>query len=154
MARLDRHVVVERGVRVPYPAPTSATASAIGKANRRTGTKPEKAVRSRLHELGLRFRVDYRIVEPNVAVRPDIVFTRRRIAVFVDGCFWHCCPEHFHEPKSNQGYWIPKLEANVRRDERVAAALIEAGWAVVRLWEHEDADAAAAQIRDLWRSRA
>jgi DNA mismatch endonuclease, patch repair protein len=148
-----RFVVVEKGVRVPYPEPTSAEASAIGRANRRTDTKPERLLRSNLHALGLRFRVDLRIKEEGVAVRPDIVFTRRRIAVFVDGCFWHRCPQHFHAPKRNLDYWGPKIEANVRRDERVAAALRAAGWYVARIWEHEDMTEAALALRATWMAR-
>jgi DNA mismatch endonuclease, patch repair protein len=148
-----RFVTVERGVRVPYPEPTSAGASAIGRANRRTDTKPERLLRSSLHVLGLRFRVDLRIKEGATVVRPDVVFTRRRIAVFVDGCFWHRCPRHFHAPKTNLAYWGPKLDANVRRDRRVTEALTAGGWHVERIWEHEDMQEAAERIRALWLSR-
>jgi DNA mismatch endonuclease (patch repair protein) len=87
-------------------------------------------------------------------VRPDIVFTRARIAVFVDGCFWHSCPLHGRAPKSNVAYWTPKLEANRARDVRVDTALASEGWAVVRIWEHENVDAAAdVVVREFgWRS--
>jgi DNA mismatch endonuclease (patch repair protein) len=80
-------------------------------------------------------------------VRPDLVFTRARVAVFVDGCFWHSCPEHGDRPRINTGYWLPKLEANVARDRRVDRALTDDGWDVVRIWEHEDPLEAAARVR-------
>ena len=69
-------------------------------------------------------------------VRPDVVFTRRRVAVFVDGCFWHVCPQHGRQPTTNEWYWTPKLRRNLDRDARVNAALAAAGWTVVRVWEH------------------
>ncbi|WP_420453867.1 very short patch repair endonuclease [Ilumatobacter sp.] len=133
------------GVRVPYPEPTSAAASLIGRANRRRDTRAEVRLRSELHRLGLRFRIDLPIVAGGVRVRPDIVFTRAKVAVFVDGCFWHLCPDHCHLPKRNRAYWIPKLDANRARDERVTAALRSDGWHAIRVWEHED-PAATAQI--------
>jgi DNA mismatch endonuclease (patch repair protein) len=115
-------------------------------AIRRADTKPELALRSTLHRAGLRFRKDLRIDLGAVKPRPDIVFTRMRIAVFVDGCFWHRCPEHGRLPTRNSGYWIPKLERNVARDERYTVALIEAGWTVVRIWEHESIPDAAERV--------
>lgn len=74
----------------------------------------------------------------DVRVRVDVCFTRVRVAVFVDGCFWHGCPEHQHMPKRNTDYWVPKLAANVERDRRVDLALAKDGWVVLRVWEHED----------------
>jgi DNA mismatch endonuclease (patch repair protein) len=107
------------------------------RANRRADTKPEVALRSALHGLGYRFRKDHRLdLDGGVRVRPDIVFTKRKIAVFVDGCFWHVCPEHGREPTTNEWYWTPKLRRNVERDQAADAALSAAGWSVVRLWEH------------------
>jgi DNA mismatch endonuclease (patch repair protein) len=106
------------------------------RANRRTGTKPEVAVRSALHAAGHRFRKDFRLEATGVWVRPDVVFTRRRVAVFVDGCFWHVCPQHGRQPTTNEWYWTPKLRRNLDRDARVNAALAAAGWTVVRVWEH------------------
>lgn len=106
-------------------------------ANRRSGTKPEVALRSALHREGLRFRKDHRIDLPGLRVRPDIVFTRRKVAVFVDGCFWHACREHGRQPTSNEWYWAPKLRRNVERDRAADEALRAASWTVVRLWEHE-----------------
>lgn len=105
-------------------------------AIRRTDTKPEKALRSALHAAGLRFRKDHRIDVGSLKPRPDIVFTRARVAVFVDGCYWHCCPVHGTQPKTNAGYWTPKLARNVERDREQDEALIEADWTVVRIWEH------------------
>jgi DNA mismatch endonuclease (patch repair protein) len=138
----SRTVNLGGGRVVPYPEPTSEAATSIGKANRRTGTKPEVRLRSALHRRGHRFRKDHLLRAGTVRVRPDVVFTRQRLVVFVDGCFWHGCPEHQHLPRSNRDYWVPKLAANVERDRRVDAALTEAGWAVLRLWEHVDVDTA------------
>jgi DNA mismatch endonuclease (patch repair protein) len=105
--------------------------------NPRRDTGPEMAVRSELHRRGLRFRKDLPLRVPGRVVRPDVVFTRARLAVFVDGCFWHRCPEHGNVPRANGAYWQPKLERNVARDRAVGAALGEAGWRVLRAWEHE-----------------
>lgn len=145
----ERYVVLGPGQRVPYPEPTSAAATKIGKANKRVGSKCEVALRSALHRMGLRFRKDLLLRVGGLRVHPDIVFTRARVAVFVDGCFWHGCPVHATKPKSNQGYWGPKLAANEARDRRVDAALAAEGWTVVRVWEHEDPAAAAARVREV-----
>ncbi len=106
-------------------------------ANRRANTKPEVALRCALHRLGYRYRKDYSIDLEGVRVRPDIVFTARKLAIFVDGCFWHVCPEHGRQPTINEWYWTPKLLRNMERDRVANAALQAAGWHVVRLWEHE-----------------
>ena len=121
------------------------------RANRRTNTKPELALRSALHRQGYRFRKDHRLTLGNGSrVRPDIAFTARRVAVFVDGCFWHACPEHGSKPSVNQWYWSPKLARNVERDRAADAALAAAGWQVVRIWEHVPiADAVAAVVAAL-----
>lgn len=124
------------------------------RGNRRTGTKPEMALRSALHATGLRFRKDYRLDLGNVKPRPDIVFTRAKVGVFVDGCFWHCCPEHGTQPNVNPDYWRPKLARNVERDREHDRALTEAGWAVVRVWEHEAPGDAATRIAEIVRARA
>lgn len=115
-------------------------------ANRRRDTRPELALRSALHRAGFRYRCDFRIDLPAGRVRPDVVFTRKRVAVFVDGCFWHCCPKHGSKPSVNQSYWSPKLARNVERDARNTAWLTEAGWTVVRIWEHEDITSAMEQV--------
>ena len=130
-------------LRLPYPTPTSAAATKKMRSNRRSDTKPEVSLRSLLHRNGLRFRKDYPIpLSDRRAVHADIVFTRSRMAVFVDGCFWHCCPEHGTIPKSNQEYWVPKLKQNVDRDRAIDRELRAAGWRVLRFWEHVDPGAA------------
>jgi DNA mismatch endonuclease (patch repair protein) len=114
--------------------------------NPRRDTGPEVALRSELHRRGLRFRKDLPVRVPHRVVRPDVVFTRARLAVFVDGCFWHVCPVHGNEPRANTDYWRPKLARNVARDRAVDAALERAGWRVLRAWEHEPVDAIADRI--------
>jgi DNA mismatch endonuclease (patch repair protein) len=99
-------------------------------------TKPEVALRSALHAAGYRFRKDYRIDLNGIRARPDVAFTRAKVAVFLDGCFWHRCPDHGTLPTRNAHYWTPKLARNVERDREQDKALSEAGWTVVRLWEH------------------
>jgi DNA mismatch endonuclease (patch repair protein) len=121
------------------PAPSTPAVRAAMRGNQRRDTRPELALRSALHARGIRFRVDFPIrpadgVRP---IRPDIVFSRAKLAVFVDGCFWHGCPEHGTQPSRNSAYWTAKLERNVERDHRHDALLDEAGWTVVRVWEHE-----------------
>jgi DNA mismatch endonuclease (patch repair protein) len=138
---------------VPYPEPRDRAATKIGKANRRTGTKPEVRLRSALHRSGHRYRKDHLLRVGTVRVRPDVVFTRWKVAVFVDGCFWHGCPDHQHIPKSNREYWVPKLAANVERDQRVGAALTDSGWVVVRIWEHDDVDHTVAVVEDVLRGQ-
>ena len=134
----------------PYPHPTTPGRSANMKANRRTDTKPEMALRKALHALGYRYRKDLRLdLASGVRVRPDIVFTARRVAVFIDGCFWHCCPDHGSQPASNTWYWEPKLRRNVERDRAADAALDEAGWTVIRLWEHSGLDEAVKIVVDV-----
>lgn len=120
------------------------------RANRRRDTSPELELRSELHRRGLRFRVDYPPVR-GLRCRADIVFTRVRVAVFVDGCFWHACPEHASWPKANGGWWREKLEGNARRDRANDQALASVGWRVLRVWEHEDAAAAADAVESLTR---
>lgn len=129
-----------------YPLPASPGRSANMKANRRRDTKPELALRSALHAMGYRYRKDLRLDLPQRRVRPDIVFTARKVAVFVDGCFWHACPDHGSKPKNNEWYWSPKLLKNVERDRAADAALAAAGWTVVRLWEHVPLEDAVAQV--------
>ncbi|NNH21868.1 DNA mismatch endonuclease Vsr [Pseudokineococcus marinus] len=108
----------------------------------RRDTKPEVALRRELHRRGRRFFVD-RAPLPKMRRRADVVFPRRRVAVYVDGCFWHACPVHGTRPKRNTQWWANKLDGNVARDRDTDARLEAAGWTVVRVWEHEDAAAAA-----------
>jgi DNA mismatch endonuclease (patch repair protein) len=111
----------------------------------RRDTTPELALRSALHGRGLRFRVDRRVA-PEVRAKADIVFPTERIAIFVDGCFWHVCPEHATWPRANRRWWREKLERNVQRDRETDARLRQLGWTVIRVWEHEEPDHAAERI--------
>ena len=114
-------------------------------ANRSRDTGPEMAIRRLLHAMGLRYRVDVRPVK-EIRRRADIVFGPTKVAVFVDGCFWHCCPQHGSIPNTNAAYWVPKLQRNVERDAETGALLRRAGWRVIRVWEHQAPDAAARRI--------
>lgn len=129
-----------------YPHPSSPGRSANMRANRRADTQPELVLRRALHARGYRFRKDYRLDLDGGRVRPDVAFTRARVAVFVDGCFWHACPEHGTRPASNAWYWAPKLARNVERDRTADALLAKAGWTVVRIWEHEPLPRALAAV--------
>ena len=116
------------------------------RSNRRADTGPERRVRSLLHRRGYRFRKDARIPLEDGSVRVDIVFPGARLAVFIDGCFWHCCPVHGTRPKANKDYWDPKLKRNVERDRTTNVRLRDAGWTVLRLWEHMPANEAATTV--------
>lgn len=118
------------------------------KSNRGRDTSPEMAVRRRLHAAGLRYRVSVRPL-PTLRRTADIVFTRAHVAVFIDGCFWHGCPEHYQAPARNAKFWLAKRERNRERDVETDAALAAAGWRTLRFWEHEvrtDPDAVARAI--------
>lgn len=115
---------------------------------RQRETDIELRLRSALHRRGLRFFVD-RAPVAGMRSRADIVFPRVRLAIYVDGCFWHGCPEHATWPKTNDQWWRAKIEANVRRDRRVDEQLIQAGWRPVRIWEHEDPQRAVDRIAAL-----
>lgn len=99
---------------------------------RSCGTKPELLIRSALWRRGFRYRV-----RTNLPGKPDIVFSGRKLVIFIDGCFWHGCPEHFQLPATRQEFWRHKIEANRSRDSKVDRLLQEAGWQVYRVWEHE-----------------
>ncbi|WGY02177.1 very short patch repair endonuclease [Nocardioides sp. QY071] len=118
------------------------------KRQARRDTSVELEIRRRLHALGYRYRVDHRL-EPSLRCRGDIVFTRRRVVVFVDGCFWHGCPDHATAPKNNAEWWRQKLAANFKRDERNRQALEGLGWTVIGVWEHEDPGSVTARIVDV-----
>jgi DNA mismatch endonuclease, patch repair protein len=122
------------------------------RGNRSRDTKPELALRRALHREGLRFHV-HRRIEPT-RTYADIVFPRRRIAVFVDGCFWHGCPRHYRPSTKNAAYWSAKIIRNVTRDRANDVLLKERGWTVVRVWEHEPIDEAVERIAALVRSAA
>jgi DNA mismatch endonuclease (patch repair protein) len=118
----------------------------------RRDTAPELALRSELHRRGFRLRVD-RAPAPGVRSRADVVLGPARVAVYVDGCFWHCCPEHGTMPKANAEFWDRKLRRNRERDAETDRLLREHGWAVLRIWEHEDPIEAADRVEELVRSR-
>ncbi len=143
---IPSEVGVKAPGRSPYPKPTTPAVSAVMRGNRRADTKPEILVRSALHRAGLRFRKDYLISAGERRVRVDIAFPSKRVAVFVDGCFWHGCPEHGNEPKANTEYWLPKLARNRQRDLANTQMLRWAGWVVVRLWEHVPPSVAATRV--------
>lgn len=115
------------------------------RGNRKRDTIPELTLRRALHSMGLRYRVASR---PTSQFRwtADVVFPTPKVAVFVDGCFWHGCPEHYAPPRTNMSYWGPKLQRNRERDLRVTADLIGAGWHILRFWEHEDMEQAAREV--------
>ena len=115
-------------------------------------TSPELAIRGALHRRGLRFRVGRRPV-PSLRSTADVVFGPAKVAVYIDGCFWHMCPQHATFPANNAAWWRAKLARNVERDRAADAALAEGGWAVVRVWEHEHPERAADRIARLVRSR-
>jgi DNA mismatch endonuclease (patch repair protein) len=121
-------------------------------SNRRRDTAPELQVRRLLHAAGFRYRVDYAPLRGRL--HADIVFTRLRIAVFIDGCFWHGCPQHATLPKTNSDYWLPKLQRNIERDRATDSLLRGAGWTVLRYWEHESAAAIAQAVADAIRTAA
>lgn len=106
------------------------------RANPGRDTQPELVIRSRLHSLGYRFRVNYGPIS-GLRRTADIVFTRQRIAVFIDGCFWHGCPLHYVAPKANAQFWQQKVDRNRARDTETTAHFEAAGWSVIRVWEHE-----------------
>jgi DNA mismatch endonuclease, patch repair protein len=134
--------------RTKYPAVVATTPgrSRNMAAIRSRDTKPELALRRALWRRGHRYLVDVSLSVTGVRRRVDLLFRGPRVVVFVDGCFWHVCPEHGSFPSRNAHYWRPKLEGNQRRDAETDTALRAAGFRVVRLWEHEPLDAAVAAV--------
>lgn len=112
-------------------------------------SRPEVAFRKALHAAGLRFTLHRR----DLPGRPDVVLSRAKLAIFIDGCFWHACEEHGTLPKSNRDWWRRKFEGNRERDRRKDDALVAMGWLPVHFWEHEETDAMVAEVRRLWRER-
>ncbi len=125
---------------------TDPVTSARMSRQRRVGTAPEVALRRELHRRGVRYFVD-RAPLPGLRRRADLLFPRRRVAVYVDGCFWHSCPDHATYPKKNAEWWAGKLAGNVARDRDTDTRLATAGWLVVRVWEHEPAEVAADRVQ-------
>lgn len=131
---------------VPPPPASSAAVRAVMQGNRGKDTKPEAAIRSALHRAGCRFRKHYRPLR-GLRCEVDVAFPRQRVLLFIDGCFWHACPVHGRTPKGNETYWSAKIGRNVARDRRNDALLQEAGWTVIRAWEHEEPDVVVARVR-------
>lgn len=125
--------------------PSSVAVSARMSRQASRDTAPELAVRRLLHAAGLRYRVNWPV--PTMRRRTiDIAFTRVRVAVLIDGCFWHGCPVHATRPKANAEWWREKLARNVARDLETTARLTDEGWTVLRFWTHESPDAMAERI--------
>lgn len=114
-------------------------------AIRNRDTRPEKLVRKLVHAHGFRYRVCTRPL-PDLRRTADMVFRPAKVAVFIDGCYWHGCPEHYVPPKTNPGYWSGKVTRNIARDRDTDKRLQEAGWTVLRFWEHESPDSCALKI--------
>lgn len=139
--------------RLPPPPPPSS-ASASMRSNRHRDTKPELRLRRALHARGHRYRVALQVVAAGMRVRPDLVYPKRKIVVFIDGCYWHRCPEHGRLPADPTGYWAAKLQRNVDRDLAVTGALRADGWHVLRVWEHVPLEDAVALVEAAWQARA
>lgn len=131
---------------------SSPSARATMRANRRRDTHPELRTRRLVHAAGLRYRVDARPL-PSVNRRADMVFTRAKVAVFIDGCFWHSCPSHGTAPQANAAFWQAKFASNRARDTETDSMLREAGWISLRIWEHVEASEAAAIVITAVRQR-
>ncbi|HAF20244.1 MAG TPA: very short patch repair endonuclease [Chloroflexi bacterium] len=121
-------------------------------ANRKKNTSPERRLRSALHRLGLRYRIHAKPIQGS-NMSADVVFRPSRVAVFLDGCFWHGCETHGTWPAVNREYWRAKISGNVLRDRRVDDLLAQAGWNSIRVWEHESSTAAANRIFETVRLR-
>jgi len=131
--------------RIRNPSPSSEAALKRMQAAKPKDTAPEKALRSALHSKGLRFRIDQKLIE-GLNRKADIVFRSVKVAVFVDGCFWHGCPIHGTRAKANAEFWKNKIEQNRLRDRDTNKQLKKAGWRIVRVWEHENPERAAQKI--------
>ena len=137
----------------PHPGASSPEIARRMSVLRRRDNGPEMAVRRLLHRAGLRYRVSWPV--PGQRRRTiDIAFTRARLAVYIDGCFWHGCPIHATSPKANSKWWADKIAANRARDADVTAQLQGLGWTVMRFWEHEKPEDVASQIQQSAHSRS
>lgn len=131
-----------------YSVTSWASSAAVRRSmqsNRPRDTELEVAFRAALHRAGLRF-FKHRRPLPGLRCEPDLIFPRLKVAVFIDGCYWHGCPEHASWPKTNEAWWRNKIEQTRRRDDRNDRALREAGWTVVRVWEHEPVEEAVHRV--------
>jgi DNA mismatch endonuclease, patch repair protein len=152
----NHRAAIDRSASPGVPAAPSASSLAVRsvmRANSKKDTRPERALRSELQRRGLRFRKHYALASAG-RCRADIVFTRARIAVFVDGCFWHGCPDHGTRPRTNSVYWSAKINRNVARDADQTRLLERSGWRVVRIWEHEAVSSAADRVERALRGEA
>src|SRR5580698_401310 len=143
------------GTVVPTQLPMGSWASTpairrVMQGNKSRDTKPEVAVRSAVHALGMRYRVSARPLR-DLRRTADLVFRNARVAVFVDGCFWHGCPKHHAPPKTNSGYWATKVQGNRNRDRDTNQRLREEHWTVLRFWSHEEPLSVATQIANVVR---
>lgn len=127
------------------PLPSSQAALKRMKAVRQRDTAPEVAIRRAIFRRGYRFRIQVRPLG-GLNRRADVVFPTEKVAVFVDGCFWHCCPLHGTSAKANAEFWAEKLETNRKRDTETDDLLRSEGWLPVRIWEHEDPEEAAEKV--------
>lgn len=139
------------GGRAVDATPVTAAVRRNMQANRGRDTEPELKLRSILHAHGLRFRV-CQPVPFDRRRRADITFTRVGLFVFIDGCFWHGCPEHFVEPKTRTDFWLTKIRGNQQRDLDTTERLEAMGYTVLRFWEHDDPDAIAMTVEGTYRS--
>lgn len=130
----------------PTSTASSLAVRAVMSANKGKDTKPELLLRTALHRKGLRYRVGIRPV-PELRRTADVVFPKLKVAVFVDGCFWHGCPDHYRPAKKSGEAWGQKINDNRDRDAATTLSLKEAGWEVLRFWEHEDPEWAAEEVR-------
>lgn len=121
-------------------------------SNKGRDTKPEMALRSAVHGLGLRYRVGVRPIK-ELRRTADLVFVREKVAVFLDGCFWHGCPQHHTVSATNSQFWRDKVAGNRTRDQDTDARLRAAGWQSIRIWEHENPAEAARKVRDVVEAR-
>lgn len=143
----DNHGLARRFYAIPVNESwaSSPGVRASMQSNRGRDTKPELALRSAVHAIGLRYRVGARPLK-EIRRTADLVFSRGKVAVFLDGCFWHGCPEHHTVAATNATFWSDKVKSNTARDRDTDKRLADAGWAVVRVWEHEDPAAAAYRV--------
>lgn len=138
---------------LPAPPPTDRRTSQRMRQQKKANTKPELLIRRELHARGLRYRIDKAPLS-ELNRRADLVFVKERVAVFVHGCFWHGCPEHSRETKSNTKWWADKIAANKKRDAETTSELEQHGWLVIQVWEHEPPAEAAERIAGILEFRA
>lgn len=150
---MPRNREEETDNRITKPNSSSKAALNRMKAAKPRDTAPEKSLRSELHKKGLRYRIDVKPLK-ELNRRADIVFRSAKVAIFVDGCFWHGCPIHGTQAKANAEFWRNKIKQNQARDSETNQLLKKAGWKVVRVWEHEDSEKASKKIYDfVWKQK-